>query len=71
MNNDRNGPPDDDAIARLLKGAGGRDQPGAAIEAQVRTAVESEWRQLVSARRRRRDVTVWAAAAGMAVAALA
>jgi len=71
MNNDRNGPPDDDAIARLLKGAGGRDQPDAAIEAQVRTAVESEWRQLVSARRRRQQVTVWAAAAGVAVAALA
>jgi len=71
MNNDRNGPPDDDAIARLLKGAGGRDQPDAAIAAQVRTAVESEWRELVSARRRRRNFTVWAAAAGVAAAAFA
>jgi len=70
MNNDRNGPPADDAIARLLKGAGGREQPDAALEAQVRNAVESEWRQLVSARRRRRQVTVGAAAAGVAAAAL-
>jgi ferric-dicitrate binding protein FerR (iron transport regulator) len=63
--------PEDDAIARLLQGAGGRDQPDAAITAQVRTAVESEWRELVSVRRRRRSFTLWAAAAGVGAAALA
>ena len=73
MNNDRNGPPDDDAIARLLKGAGGRDQPDAAIAAQVRTAAELAARagvsaptpsQLHSVRRRRRTAaafSVWLA----------
>ena len=71
MSNGRNDPPEDEAIARLLKGAGGRDQPDAAIAAQVRAAVESEWRELVSARRRRRNFTFSAAAAGVAAAAIA
>ena len=34
MNNGQDQPTDDDAIARLLKGAGGRDQPDLAIAAQ-------------------------------------
>jgi ferric-dicitrate binding protein FerR (iron transport regulator) len=64
-------PFEEDAIARLLRSAGERDQPDAALADQVRVAVEAEWRNLVAARRRRRSVTGWAAAAGVAAAALA
>ena len=71
MSNGHDRPSDDDAIARLLRSAGERDQPDAAIADQVRLAVEAEWRNLVATRRRRRSVTTWAAAAGVAAAALA
>jgi len=39
--------------------------------ANVRDAVEAEWRATVAARRRRRQFTGWAAAAGVAMAAVA
>src|SRR5262245_13070998 len=68
-NEHQGGTREDDAIARLLQGAGGRDQPDAALAASVRTAVESEWRGIVAARRRRHRLTTWAAAAGAAAAA--
>ncbi len=58
-------PPDDESIARLLRDAGERERPAAAMQAEVRAAVESEWRDLVAARRRRRRVTGWAVAAGV------
>ena len=61
---------DDDEIARLLRNAGERDRPDAAMQAEVRAAVEAEWRALVSAQERRRRVITYAAAAGVALAAL-
>jgi ferric-dicitrate binding protein FerR (iron transport regulator) len=64
------GRPDDDEIARLLRNAGERDRPDAAMPAEVRAAVEAEWRQLVAAQDRRRRRTLWATAAGVAAAAL-
>jgi ferric-dicitrate binding protein FerR (iron transport regulator) len=62
-------PVDDDDLARLLQGAGERLHPDARVQAEVRAAVESEWRMLVAARERRRTRTVWAVAAGVSVAA--
>ena len=64
------GRPNDDEIARLLRNAGERDRPDAAMQAEVRAAVEAEWRQLVATQDRRRRRTVWAVAAGVVVAAL-
>ena len=61
---------DDVDLARLLVATGTRDQPSAAASAQVRAAVEAEWRRYVAVRRRR-QYSNWAAAAGVAVAALA
>jgi ferric-dicitrate binding protein FerR (iron transport regulator) len=61
---------DDDEIARLLRSAGERGRPDARVQAEVRAVVEAEWRQLVAEQDRRRRRTVWAAAAGVAVAAL-
>ncbi len=58
-------PPDDESIARLLRDAGERERPAAAMQAEVRAAVEAEWRELVAARRSRRRVTGWAVAAGV------
>ena len=43
-------PPDDESIARLLRDAGERERPAAAMQAEVRAAVEAEWRDLVAAR---------------------
>jgi ferric-dicitrate binding protein FerR (iron transport regulator) len=63
-------PYDDDEIARLLRNAGERDRPDAVMQAEVREAVEVEWRELVSVQERRRRVITWAAAAGVALAAL-
>jgi ferric-dicitrate binding protein FerR (iron transport regulator) len=62
--------PEDDDIARMLKSAGGRDRPAAALEAQIRAAVEAEWREAVAARRRQRRTGLWATAAGVALAAV-
>jgi ferric-dicitrate binding protein FerR (iron transport regulator) len=62
---------DDGDLARLLASTGPRDRPSAAAAVEVRAAVEDEWRRYVDARRRRRQYTNWAAAAGIAVAAVA
>lgn len=71
MTNGPDGLPEDDDIARMLRSAGGRDRPAASLEAQVRAAVEAEWREGVAARRRQRRVGLWAAAAGVAIAGVA
>jgi ferric-dicitrate binding protein FerR (iron transport regulator) len=71
MTSELDGLPEDDDIARMLKSAGGRDRPAAALEAQIRAAVEAEWREVVATRGRQRRVVLWAAAAGVAVAAVA
>lgn len=62
--------PDDVDIAALLRAAGTRPSATAQAMAEVRAAVESEWRATVAARRRRRSVVAWAAAASVAVAAV-
>lgn len=61
---------DEHDIARLLKNVGARSQPAQQAAAEVRAAVEAEWRSTVSARQQRRRFTGWAAAAGIAVAAV-
>jgi len=55
----------------LLAAVGPRGQPSPEAMANVRAAVEAEWRATVAARQRRRRFTTWAAAAGVAAAALA
>jgi hypothetical protein len=62
--------PDDGDLARLLAATGPRNQPSAQALAEVRAAVEAEWRQTVSARQQRRRYTTWAAAASIVVAAV-
>jgi ferric-dicitrate binding protein FerR (iron transport regulator) len=62
--------PDDVDVAALLRAAGARPAATAQAMAEVRAAVEAEWRASVAARRRRRIVTGWAAAASVTVAAL-
>lgn len=62
---------DDRDLAALLAATGARVRPSAGAMAEVRSAVEAEWRSTVAARRNRQRTTVWAAAAGIAVAAVA
>ena len=62
---------DDTDLAALLAAAGARSRATPEAMASVRAAVESEWRATVAARRRRRQFTGWAAAAGVAMAAVA
>ena len=62
---------DDTDLAALLAAVGPRSQASPEAMASVRTAVAAEWRATVAARQRRRNFTTWAAAAGVAVAALA
>jgi len=62
---------DDTDLAALLAAAGPRGQAAPEAMARVRAAVEAEWRATVAARRRRRQFTGWAAAAGVALAAVA
>ena len=62
---------DDRDLAALLAAAGARLKPAPRAAAEVRAAVEAEWRSTVAARRTRRRFTTWAAAAGVAVAAVA
>ena len=61
---------DDTNLAALLAAAGPRGQAAPEAMASVRAAVEAEWRATVAARRRRRLFTGWAAAAGVAMAAV-
>lgn len=62
---------DDTDLAALLAAAGPRSKAAPEAMAGVRAAVEAEWRATVAARRRRRQFTGWAAAAGVAMAAVA
>ena len=62
--------PDDTDIAGLLRNVGPRPSATAEAMAEVRSAVEAEWRTAVAARRRRRQFTGWALAAGVAVGAV-
>jgi len=62
---------DDTDLAALLAAAGPRNLPSQEALASVRAAVEAEWRATVTARQRRHRFTSWAAAAGVAAAALA
>jgi ferric-dicitrate binding protein FerR (iron transport regulator) len=62
---------DDTDLAALLAAAGPRSLPSQEALASVRAAVEAEWRATVTARQRRHRFTTWAAAAGVAAAALA
>ena len=62
---------DDTDLATLLAAVGPRSQASPDAMASVRAAVEAEWRATVATRQRRRRFTGWAAAAGVAVAALA
>jgi ferric-dicitrate binding protein FerR (iron transport regulator) len=62
---------DDTDLAALLAAVGPRGQPSLGAMASVRAAVEAEWRATVATRQRRQRFTTWAAAAGVAVAALA
>jgi ferric-dicitrate binding protein FerR (iron transport regulator) len=62
---------DDTDLAALLAAAGARSRATPEAMASVRAAVESEWRATVAARQRRRPFNGWAAAAGVAVAAVA
>jgi ferric-dicitrate binding protein FerR (iron transport regulator) len=62
---------DDGTLARLLSVTGTRDRPSDRAVEEVRAAVEAEWKKSVAARRQRRQYTNWAAAAGVAVAAVA
>jgi len=61
---------DEADVAALLLAAGARPAATAQATAEVRAAVAAEWRATVAARRRRRLVTGWAAAASVTVAAL-
>jgi len=61
---------DEADVAALLLAAGARPAPSGEAMAAVRAAVEAEWRAAVAARRRRPRYTAWAAAAGVAVAAV-
>lgn len=62
---------DDRDLGRLLGAAGARVHPSAEAMAEARAAVEAEWRATVSARRSRQRTVTWAAAAGIAIAAVA
>jgi ferric-dicitrate binding protein FerR (iron transport regulator) len=59
-----------DDVERVLRAAGGRVQPSAQIKASVRAAVHAQWQEVVGQRRRRQRRIWFAAAAGLAVAAL-
>lgn len=71
--NDSNDPvndTDDADLGALLRAAGPRARPPAAMQDEVLAAVEAEWRALTAARARRSRYTSWAAAAGIAIAAV-
>jgi len=58
----------DQDIAEVLRAAGSREKPPAAVEQAVRAELRAEWRQLVAeTRRTRRRRTGFALAAGLAV----
>ena len=57
-------------LGALLRAAGSRPQPPPTMEAEVRAAVEAEWRSMTESRARRRRASSWARAAGVAAAAV-
>jgi len=57
-------------LARLVRAAGRRESPPAAMTSQVRQAVRAEWRAAVTARTRRRQWSRYAMAAGVAAVAV-
>jgi len=61
----------DTDLASLLRAAGVRVQPSEKVASGVRAAVEAEWRSICEARQRRQRYTLWSAAAGIAVTAVA
>jgi len=61
----------EEKLAALLGAVGPRARPPVAAIAEVRAAVEAQWRATVAARQRQRQFTTWAAAAGIAAAAVA
>ena len=61
--------PDDPDVAALLRRVGARPVAPAQLMGEMRSAVEAEWRATVAARQRRRQLTGWAMAASVAVAA--
>lgn len=67
----RNDGRDDTDLAALLATVGPRGKAAPEAMAGVRAAVEAEWRATIAARQRRRQFTGWAAAAGVAMAAVA
>jgi ferric-dicitrate binding protein FerR (iron transport regulator) len=62
---------DDADVAALLRSVGPRPSASAQAMAEARAAVAAEWRATVAARRRRRQITGWATAASVAMAAVA
>ena len=58
-------------LQEVLRKAGRRQAPPDELLHSVRTAVESEWRDVVSRRARNRQVRLWAVAAGVAALTLA
>jgi len=60
---------EESSIERVLRAAGGRDQPSESLERHVRAAVYAEWRATVARRRWRRSGAWFAAAASVAIAA--
>lgn len=61
---------DDSDVAALLQSVGARPTASAQAMAEVRTAVEAEWRVALAARQRRHRFTGWAMAASVALAAV-
>jgi hypothetical protein len=70
MNEPMNTNDDDADLGGLLRAAGPRARPTDQMAAQVRAAVQAEWRAGLAARERRRRLTLWSAAAGISVAAV-
>lgn len=60
----------DGELGSLLRAVGARAQPSATMMAEVRAAVDAEWRATCAARRRRRQLMTWSAAAGIAAASV-
>jgi ferric-dicitrate binding protein FerR (iron transport regulator) len=64
-------PEDDDSLERLLQAVGRRELPPPQAAAEIRAAVHGAWRETVTVRaRRRQHYTLFAAAAGIAMAAI-
>lgn len=63
------GPEEDNAIRRVLRAAGSREQPSESMQREIREAVHAEWRAAVAQRASgRRRVWLLAAAASFAIA---